>query len=47
MSKREFVDSKGQTWEWEETKEFVELLQNYWNLVENNKKEENIIYKNS
>ena len=41
MSKREFVDSKGQTWEWEENKEFVELLQTYWNLVENNKKEEN------
>ena len=41
MSKREFVDSKGQTWEWEESTEFVELLQTYWNLVENNKKEKN------
>ena len=41
MSKKEFVDSKGQTWEWEESKEFVELLQIYWNLVENNKKEKN------
>jgi hypothetical protein len=41
MSKREFVDSKGQTWEWEESKEFVELLQTYWNLVEDNNKEEN------
>jgi hypothetical protein len=29
MSKREFVDSKCQTWEWEESKEFVELLQTY------------------
>ena len=41
MSKREFVDSKGQTWEWEESKEFVELLQIYWQLAESKTKAEN------
>jgi len=33
MATRTFVDSKGNTWEWEETKEVVESIENYWKTV--------------
>ena len=39
--KKKFVstDNKGKQseWEWEETKEFNEALESYWNLVKLNK----------
>jgi len=37
MATRTFVDSKGNTWEWEETPETVKALEIYWHIVENNK----------
>ena len=36
MTKREFIDSKGQTWEWEETKETTQALAKYWRTVAEN-----------
>ena len=33
MTTRQFVSSKGETWEWEETPEFLEALQNYYKTV--------------
>lgn len=37
MATRTFVDSKGNTWEWEETPETVKALQEYMKIVETNK----------
>lgn len=37
MTTRTFVDKNGNTWEWEETPEVLEAIQNYWNLVNSNK----------
>ena len=37
MTKRTFVVKSGDTWEWEETPEFVAALAKYWQTVENNK----------
>lgn len=36
MTTRQFVSSRGDTWEWEETPEFVEALQNYYKKVRSN-----------
>jgi hypothetical protein len=37
MTKRTFVVKSGDTWEWEETPEFLEALSKYWQTVEDNK----------
>jgi len=36
MTTRQFVSSRGDTWEWEETPEFVKALQNYYKTVRSN-----------
>lgn len=36
---RTFVTKSGDTWEWEETKEVVEAIQNYWNTVKQNEQQ--------
>lgn len=41
MSVRTFVDTKGNTWEWEETKEVIEAIENYWNTVKTNEESNN------
>jgi len=38
MTKRTFVTKSGDTWEWEETPEFVKAIEIYYHIVENNKK---------
>jgi hypothetical protein len=41
MATRTFVDTKGNTWEWEETKEVVESIENYWKTVKSNEESNN------
>jgi len=41
MTTRTFVDTKGNTWEWEETKEVVESIENYWKTVKSNEESNN------
>jgi len=36
MSTRQFVTKSGDTWEWEETKEVITAIENYWKLVKQN-----------
>jgi len=36
MAKRQFVTKSGDTWEWEETKEVLAAIENYWNTVKKN-----------
>lgn len=37
MTKKQFVNSKGDTWEWEETEETAKALKEYYALVNQNK----------
>ncbi len=36
MTTRTFTGKGGETWTWEETKESVEALKKYWDLVNKN-----------
>lgn len=38
MATRTFVNTKGETWEWEENPKVVKAIQDYWKVVEENKK---------
>lgn len=37
MTKKTYTQKDNTVWEWEETKEFVEALKNYFNIVNQNK----------
>lgn len=39
MTKRTYTQKDNTIWEWEETKESSEALQNYWNLVKKNEQQ--------
>jgi hypothetical protein len=36
MSTRQFVTKSGDTWEWEESKEVVKAVKDYWKVVNEN-----------
>lgn len=36
MSTRQFVTKSGDTWEWEETKEVVKAIKDYWEVIKEN-----------
>lgn len=37
MSTRQFVTKSGDTWEWEESKEVVKAIKDYWKVVNENR----------